>query len=226
MIRRPPRSTRTDTLFPYTTLFRSTDKLLVGLIPIGHDLELGAIPLDDAGPVVAHVVAARCLDRTHQLGEAQLFKAFLGDVQVLETPANLLARHVLALAVFFLGGAYGFDLQHGDHHAARVCDGAHILAVGIGTLTLVVHVLFQVFVHLAVVGAVMDGDAVVALGDRTEVLDVVFGTGPPDAVHFVARIADGLRRAYRSEEHTYKLQSLMRSSYAVICLKKKNKRIF
>src|SRR3546814_3307358 len=26
MIRRPPRSTRTDTLFPYTTLFRSLDK--------------------------------------------------------------------------------------------------------------------------------------------------------------------------------------------------------
>src|SRR3546814_4920225 len=27
MIRRPPRSTRTDTLFPYTTLFRSSDTL-------------------------------------------------------------------------------------------------------------------------------------------------------------------------------------------------------
>src|SRR3546814_20236637 len=27
MIRRPPRSTRTDTLFPYTTLFRSNDNL-------------------------------------------------------------------------------------------------------------------------------------------------------------------------------------------------------
>src|SRR3546814_9098367 len=26
MIRRPPRSTRTDTLFPYTTLFRSDDE--------------------------------------------------------------------------------------------------------------------------------------------------------------------------------------------------------
>src|SRR3546814_5807462 len=26
MIRRPPRSTRTDTLFPYTTLFRSVDQ--------------------------------------------------------------------------------------------------------------------------------------------------------------------------------------------------------
>src|SRR3546814_5871807 len=29
MIRRPPRSTRTDTLFPYTTLFRSLDRLAV-----------------------------------------------------------------------------------------------------------------------------------------------------------------------------------------------------
>src|SRR3546814_19362939 len=29
MIRRPPRSTRTDTLFPYTTLFRSSGRLYV-----------------------------------------------------------------------------------------------------------------------------------------------------------------------------------------------------
>src|SRR3546814_6720293 len=28
MIRRPPRSTRTDTLFPYTTLFRSLDNFI------------------------------------------------------------------------------------------------------------------------------------------------------------------------------------------------------
>src|SRR3546814_2521722 len=28
MIRRPPRSTRTDTLFPYTTLFRSAESIL------------------------------------------------------------------------------------------------------------------------------------------------------------------------------------------------------
>src|SRR3546814_8628560 len=34
MIRRPPRSTRTDTLFPYTTLFRSLGKLRFGkLLP-------------------------------------------------------------------------------------------------------------------------------------------------------------------------------------------------
>src|SRR3546814_14790522 len=30
MIRRPPRSTRTDTLFPYTTLFRSTIEWAAG----------------------------------------------------------------------------------------------------------------------------------------------------------------------------------------------------
>src|SRR3546814_604850 len=30
MIRRPPRSTRTDTLFPYTTLFRSAERALAG----------------------------------------------------------------------------------------------------------------------------------------------------------------------------------------------------
>src|SRR3546814_14412183 len=33
MIRRPPRSTRTYTLFPYTTLFRSAEDMLDGLGP-------------------------------------------------------------------------------------------------------------------------------------------------------------------------------------------------
>src|SRR3546814_15416111 len=35
MIRRPPRSTRTDTLFPYTTLFRSGQTLPPGTTPTG-----------------------------------------------------------------------------------------------------------------------------------------------------------------------------------------------
>src|SRR3546814_466009 len=43
MIRRPPRSTRTDTLFPYTTLFRSTAADCWGLRPcIGKALEADA----------------------------------------------------------------------------------------------------------------------------------------------------------------------------------------
>src|SRR3546814_3988250 len=37
---------------------------------------------------------------------------------------------------------------------------------------------------------------------------------------FMLTLADG-RRSYRSEEHTSELQSLMRISYAVFCLKKK-----
>src|SRR3546814_3632854 len=35
MIRRPPRSTRTDTLFPYTTLFRSTPELPLKRVTAG-----------------------------------------------------------------------------------------------------------------------------------------------------------------------------------------------
>src|SRR3546814_759992 len=42
MIRRPPRSTRTDTLFPYTTLFRS-DQVRVAIVSANlRDIDLGA----------------------------------------------------------------------------------------------------------------------------------------------------------------------------------------
>src|SRR3546814_15514184 len=52
MIRRPPRFTRSDTLFPYTTLFRS-----LALLP----LEDGAVPLRAAG--AGHRVDAQALSR-------------------------------------------------------------------------------------------------------------------------------------------------------------------
>src|SRR3546814_4124295 len=42
MIRRPPRSTRTDTLFPYTTLFRS---------PVGRSFFIGSGDFDLVTPV-------------------------------------------------------------------------------------------------------------------------------------------------------------------------------
>src|SRR3546814_7161036 len=50
MIRRPPRSTRTDTLFPYTTLFRSAG----GVVVLGAPEQQGAAPLDVAQ---VHVIA-------------------------------------------------------------------------------------------------------------------------------------------------------------------------
>src|SRR3546814_8459126 len=40
--------------------------------------------------------------------------------------------------------------------------------------------------------------------------------------HAVVVLDDLTKHAARSEEHTSELQSLMRSSYAVFCLKKKN----
>src|SRR3546814_2071786 len=112
MIRRPTRSTRTDTLFPYTTLFRS-------------DAEPGRPRPSARGAIHPLLDACR-----------------RGCVR----PAPALRRHA----------------QRG-----RGCTGT----------------------------------AVVAKRAR------------PDAV----------RRSPRSEEHTSELQSLMRSSYAVFCLKKQKK---
>src|SRR3546814_6779673 len=100
MIRRPPRSTRTDTLFPYTTLFRS------------HD---------------------------------------------------------------------GVVLDVHDHVGIGIDQARHVLGVGFGV--------------------------------------VLTGRGPP--LHDLANGVDP-RSVTRSEEHTSELQSLMRISYAVFCLKKKN----
>src|SRR3546814_12656797 len=50
MIRLPPRSTRTDTLFPYTTLFRSTGavKTTEGKIELAHG---GTLFLDEVGDI-------------------------------------------------------------------------------------------------------------------------------------------------------------------------------
>src|SRR3546814_7300137 len=50
MIRRPPRSTRTDTLFPYTTLFRSVHE--VQLFPVGGSEPLTVKALLDTGSTV------------------------------------------------------------------------------------------------------------------------------------------------------------------------------
>src|SRR3546814_5869261 len=115
MIRRPPRSTRTDTLFPYTTLFRSQ----------GHH---EALHLDFL-----------LVQRGHRRGEL---------------------RHVSVLLLHQL------DLRQG-----------------------------------------LPGHHIVAVGKRLELVGI--------------RLGRWLVLRERSEEHTSELQSLMRISYAVFCLKKK-----
>src|SRR3546814_7280826 len=57
MIRRPPRSTRTDTLFPYTTLFRSDDRR-------GHPLDRTPSP---GGAVHPRASSIRSEEHTSEL---------------------------------------------------------------------------------------------------------------------------------------------------------------
>src|SRR3546814_3996602 len=125
MIRRPPRSTRTDPLFPYTTLFRSAERV-VRIERGDHQRALGIVVVD-AG------VGAE---------EERLGRGLVGR---------------FALVVEHLG----------------------VAAEGRG----------EVEAHLA--------EHALALG-----------RGQQQVVG-------------RSEEHTSELQSLMRISYAVFCLKKK-----
>src|SRR3546814_3416120 len=127
MIRRPPRSTRTDTLFPYTTLFRS-------IFGRRADLELD---LHHADAGLGHAIAV--IDAGHFAEHAFEWS----DHQ----PVHLLGSRAR---------------QRHCHHRARYHDLGIFLARG--------------------------------------------------------------QRYGRSEEHTSELQSLMRNSYAVFCLKKKKKK--
>src|SRR3546814_13415390 len=86
MIRRPPRSTRTDTLFPYTTLFRSQHRLKAGelllmqedvgilqvarhLLGVGDEVrrEVAAVELHALDDVELGLQALRLLDRDDAL---------------------------------------------------------------------------------------------------------------------------------------------------------------
>src|SRR3546814_11165325 len=73
MIRRPPRSTRTDTLFPYTTLFRSRDEQAAGEAREGGaDAEadgVDALDVDAQGLRRVRVLRGGA-DRLSEAGEA------------------------------------------------------------------------------------------------------------------------------------------------------------
>src|SRR3546814_5764631 len=58
MIRRPPRSTRTDTLFPYTTLFRSLKSLGFAPLSTGFFDTVTVEAGDRAGSIIAAAAAA------------------------------------------------------------------------------------------------------------------------------------------------------------------------
>src|SRR3546814_17426541 len=67
MIRRPPRSTRTDTLFPYTTLFRSQRDLGRQALRQQVLVRLVAQRLDDAAGDGQRCTASRSEEHTSEL---------------------------------------------------------------------------------------------------------------------------------------------------------------
>src|SRR3546814_6123175 len=76
MLRRPPRSTRTDTLFPYTTLFRSKGDqplhFLEGLFGIGRLVPGISAGVAGGNAHIAFRIEPQCLRRigneAHKLG--------------------------------------------------------------------------------------------------------------------------------------------------------------
>src|SRR3546814_8316396 len=131
MRRRPPRSTRTDTPFPYTTLFRSPRDVRTKGLPASPGAASGIIVFD-----------ADAAERRAELGEAVIL------VRIETSPEDI----------------------HGMHAAKGI---------------------------LTARGGMTSHAAVEARG-----------MGRPCV-------------SGRSEEHTSELQSLMRISYAVVCVKKK-----
>src|SRR3546814_18433059 len=88
MIRRPPRSTRTDTLFPYTTLFRSIKRAVASAAEstiLARDLRLGSDPDTVDGPLT--LKQARFLAESKALRQALAIAAgnFSEAARVLET---------------------------------------------------------------------------------------------------------------------------------------------
>src|SRR3546814_6246062 len=73
MIRRPPRSTRTDTLFPYTTLFRSPIQLLDFEPRAAHQVPL----------LIRMEKTERALSKAINSGDSDLI-----DLVLLSTPLN------------------------------------------------------------------------------------------------------------------------------------------
>src|SRR3546814_3626030 len=157
MIRRPPSTTRTDTPFPYTTLFRSVS--VFGAYPFDCKTRMkedGSVTLPSVGEVVAHGVTANALATKvrDQLKAGGYFVNPIVNVEVV----SYVSRAVTVFGNLQNPGIYPLDRPQ------------------------------TIAMMLARTG-----------GARTDAADY----------------------AIRSEEHTSELQSLMRISYAVFCLKKK-----
>src|SRR3546814_19763240 len=106
MIRRPPGSTRTDTLFPYTTLFRSQGNLVFygGLILPGPALMRSALATGTANLPEANAPFAAYPTHTHQAISSGIAAAQAGAL--LRQWREGIERFGQAPQVYSTGGAW------------------------------------------------------------------------------------------------------------------------
>src|SRR3546814_60020 len=178
MIRRPPRSTRTNTLFPYTTLFRSDAQCWFSVLCARDERQFRSV-LD-----CEIVVAGRWIERVGRT-------AWRVDYQVVIFPYDGEDDSILAnFVISRMAIQYG-RVQCGSLAALRRETGPLVRPGGAS----------DEFIdqRMPAVGVCHHDDSFAGKG-----IDHDVGA-----------------ETKRSEEHPSELQSLMRNSYAVFCLKKK-----
>src|SRR3546814_7223376 len=107
MIRRPPRSTRTDTLFPYTTLFRSAEDCNIGT-PIVRQ-QRAPICFDDALSLrILKVGDATCryLAPEKKTDETATFAEFDSGSEARKARGRRDVRAIRLVSSDFLAGPY------------------------------------------------------------------------------------------------------------------------
>src|SRR3546814_356966 len=207
MIRRPPRSTRTDTLFPYTTLFRSSMKFRFPALMLAFALGLSgcasaptlpdhAVDLASADPapwvVKDEDTTIYLFGTVHVLKPGTLWfddevrQAFDTSeklvLEIIEPDQGEMAGKVAALAL----DPDGPPLSEKLNESARAKYVSAMAQAGIP---------WQAFERF-----------------KPWMAGITLAISPLGKLGYEAK----------SEEHTSELQSLMRISYAVFCLKKKN----
>src|SRR3546814_233482 len=121
MIRPPPRSTRTDTLFPYTTLFRSVGELTDTVVQYDDEdkdtVTLAGEEGTAIGNVAAGSVSATSMDA---INGGQLYGALDSTAQMLGGGAAVTAFGTISVPTYMVQGGNYFNV--GD--ALSALDGA------------------------------------------------------------------------------------------------------
>src|SRR3546814_125836 len=211
MIRRPPRSTRTDTLFPYPTLFRSLgfEGWLARLtqasgfkgrqILASKGVELRHLSADEVVGGASHSAGDGHDSEHEQEGHGHDSHA-QGDIDP-HAWQNL--RNGMIYARNIADGFVQADPTHRAYYRAR----AKLYIDRMAKL--------DAEIRIALEGIPANRRTVITSHDAFGYFAQAYG------IRFISIAGLSSEAEPRSEAHTSELQSLMRISYAVFCLKKK-----